>query len=42
MLLQVDGLDLDEPWSGIEVPTSSWEGDIGDLLEEIGVPQALH
>jgi len=41
MLLQVDGLDLDKLWSGIEVPTSTWEGDLGDL-EEIGIPQALH
>jgi len=39
MLLEVDGLD--EPWNGIKVPTSSWEGDLGDL-EEDDVPQALH
>eukprot|EP00804_Cyclotella_cryptica_P020537 CCRYP_003394-RA/>CCRYP_003394-RA protein AED:0.40 eAED:0.40 QI:0/-1/0/1/-1/1/1/0/96 len=39
MLLEVDGLD--KPWDGISVPTSSWDGDMGEL-EHDDVPSAFH
>ena len=38
MLLEVDGLD--EPWDGSKVPTSEWEGALGELEEE-DVPVAM-
>ena len=38
MLLEVDGLD--KPWDGICIPTSQWEGDLGELEEE-DVPFAM-
>ncbi|KAL7475923.1 hypothetical protein ACHAW6_001816 [Cyclotella cf. meneghiniana] len=39
MLLEVDGLD--KPWDGVFIPTSQWEGDLGELEEE-DVPFAMH
>ena len=38
MLLEIDGLD--EPWDGIKVPTSIWDGEAGDLESE-DVPLAV-
>jgi hypothetical protein len=38
MLLEVDGLD--EPWNGLRVPTSQWEGHLGGLDDE-DVPLAM-
>eukprot|EP00804_Cyclotella_cryptica_P000426 CCRYP_020668-RA/>CCRYP_020668-RA protein AED:0.19 eAED:0.16 QI:0/-1/0/1/-1/1/1/0/308 len=38
MLLEVDGLD--QPWDGVIAPTSTWEGELGDLNTE-DVPLAL-
>ena len=38
MLLEVDGLD--SPWDGVNVPTSEWEGNLGNLDED-DVPLAL-
>ena len=38
MLLEADGLDA--PWDGINVPTSEWEHDLGELDED-DVPLAL-
>ncbi|KAL7502286.1 hypothetical protein ACHAXN_000635 [Cyclotella atomus] len=32
MLLEVDGLD--EPWDGVPIPTSQWDGHLGELEEE--------
>lgn len=38
MLLEVDGLD--EPWDGVRIPTSEWDGEIGDM-EYDDVPFAM-
>ena len=38
MLLEVDGLD--EPWDGSRIPTSEWEGAMGELEVE-DVPVAM-
>ena len=38
MLLEVDGLDI--PWDGVKVPTSEWDGELGDLESE-DVPLAM-
>jgi hypothetical protein len=38
MLLEVDGLD--EPWDGVPIPTSQWDGHLGELEEE-DVPFAM-
>ena len=38
MLLEVDGLD--QPWDGVTAPTSSWEGELGNMDTE-DVPLAL-
>eukprot|EP00804_Cyclotella_cryptica_P025073 CCRYP_016545-RA/>CCRYP_016545-RA protein AED:0.39 eAED:0.39 QI:0/-1/0/1/-1/1/1/0/105 len=39
MVSEVDGLD--KPWDGINVPTSLWDGDMGQL-EHDDVPASFH
>jgi hypothetical protein len=38
LLLEVDGLD--HPWDGVCIPTSAWDGELGELEEE-EVPMAM-